>query len=508
MLRRLFFFALAGSLSIAQDTGRMDDAVRSFIPNHFMGTVLVARGDKVLFSKGYGFANLEWDIPNTPDTKFRIGSISKQFTAVLILKLEEQGKLSVNDPLKKYIPDQPAAWDKITLFNLLTHTSGLPDYTGLPDYPKLQTLPTTPGEIMARFRDKPLEFQPGEKMKYCNSGYVVLTYVIEKVTGGSYEKFLQDQILTPVGLKDTGYDSAAHVIRHRAIGYLLNSNNEIETSHFVDMTVPQGAGALYSTTEDLLKWELALFGGKILQPASLVKMTTPFLRNYGFGLFIRDDHGRKMIEHSGGIDGFNTDLAYYPDEKLTIVVFRNVNTRWRQTDITAKLAAVYFGDPVAIDAPSRARTQDVSSMGAIVAALYDVISGPAGQKRDWDRFRSLFVPSAHLIPTVRQPSGEFGTRPYTVDGYALAVGPGLERSGFFEKEVARRVETFGNIAQLFSTYESRRNPGDSKPFARGINSIQLMNDGARWWIVDVYWQAERADNPIPAEFLPRGQTKP
>jgi len=125
----------------------MDQVVQSFVANHFMGSVLVARGDKVLFSKGYGFANLEWDIPNTPDTKFRIGSLSKQFTAVLILKLEEQGKLSVSDPLKKYIPDAPAAWDNITLFHLLTHTSGLPDYTNLPDYPKLQTLPTTPTQI-------------------------------------------------------------------------------------------------------------------------------------------------------------------------------------------------------------------------------------------------------------------------------------------------------------------------------------------------------------------------
>jgi CubicO group peptidase (beta-lactamase class C family) len=502
MVRSAAFFALV-SIASAQDTARMDDAVRSFTANHFMGTVLVARGDQVLFSKGYGFANLEWDVPNTPETKFRVGSVTKQFTAVLILKLEEQGKLNVNDPVKKYVPDAPAAWDKITLFHLLTHTSGLPDYTNLPDYTKLQTLPTSAEQIMARFRDKPLEFQPGEKMKYCNSGYVILTYVIEKITGGSYEKFLQDQILTPLGLKDTGYDSAAHVIRHRATGYLLNANNEIETSHFVDMTVPQGAGALYSTTGDLLKWELALFGGNVLKPASLEKMTTPFLNHYGFGLFIRTDHGRKMIEHTGGIDGFNTDLAYYPDEKLTIVVFRNVNTRWRQTDITAKLASVYFGDSVTLDAPARARTEDVSSMDGIVAALYDVISGPAGKKRDWDRFRSLFVPAARLIPTAREPSGRFATRLYTVDDYALGVGPNLERSGFFEKEVARRTETFGKIAQLFSTYESRRNPGDPKPFARGINSIQLMNDGTRWWIVDVYWQAERPDNPIPAEFLPK-----
>ena len=324
----------------------MDQVVQSYVPNHFMGSVLVARGEKVIFNKGYGFANVEWEIPNTPETKFRIGSVTKQFTAVLILKLEEQGKLSVNDPVKKYIGDAPAAWDKITLFHLLTHTSGLPDYTSLPDYPGLQTLPTTATQIIARFRDKPLEFQPGEKMKYCNSGYVVLTAVVEKVAGVPYESFLQNQILTPAGLKDTGYDSAARVIHNRATGYLLNADNQIENSKFIDMTVPQGAGALYSTAGDLLKWELALFGGKVLKPASLEEMTKPEKNNYGFGLFIRTANKHRMIEHTGGIDGFSTDLAYYPDDKLTIVVLRNINLRWRQTEITNKLAAVYFGEPV------------------------------------------------------------------------------------------------------------------------------------------------------------------
>jgi CubicO group peptidase (beta-lactamase class C family) len=346
MLQRLALFALAAALSLAQDTARMDQVMQSFVGNRFMGSVLVARGDKVLFSKGYGFANLEWDIPNTPDTKFRIGSVTKQFTAVLILKLEEQGKLSLSDPVKQYITDAPAAWDKITLFHLLTHTSGLPDFTNLPDYPKLQTLPTTATQIMARFRDKPLDFQPGEKYKYCNSGYVVLTAVVEKVAGAPYEKFLQDQILTPVGLKDTGYDSATHVIHHRATGYLVNADNQIENSRYLDMTVPQGAGALYSTTNDLLKWELAMFGGKVLKPSSFEKMTTPVKNNYGFGLFIRTGNKHKMIEHTGGIDGFNTDLAYYPDDKVTIVVLRNINLPSRQTEITNKLAAAYFGEPV------------------------------------------------------------------------------------------------------------------------------------------------------------------
>jgi hypothetical protein len=169
-----------------------------------------------------------------------------------------------------------------------------------------------------------------------------------------------------------------------------------------------------------------------------------------------------------------------------------------------KPVAFLLAGLVAMSSSARAEAapKDVGSMEGILAALYDVISGPAGQPRDWDRFRGLFVPGARLIPTTRQADAPFTTRVMDPDGYAKASGPGLEKNGFYEKEVARQVETFGNITHVFSTYESRRKADDAKPFARGINSIQLLNDGKRWWIVTVYWQAERPDNPIPAKYLP------
>jgi len=148
-------------------------------------------------------------------------------------------------------------------------------------------------------------------------------------------------------------------------------------------------------------------------------------------------------------------------------------------------------------------TRDVTSMDGIIKALYDVISGPAGQKRDWDGMRSLFIPGARLIPTTRQPSGQITTRVLDVEGYISGSGPSLEKNGFFEKEVARQTETFGNIAHVFSTYESRRNSDDPKPFARGINSIQLTNDGNRWWVVTIFWQAESPSAPLPAKYLPK-----
>src|SRR4029450_13167276 len=165
-------------------------------------------------------AHLEWDIPNTPATKFRLGSITKQFTAASILLLEERGKLTLTDPIKKYVPEAPAAWDTITIFNLLTHTSGIPNFTSLPEYNSLKLQDTPVAKRVATLRDKPLDFVPGEKMSYSNSGYLVLGYVIERVTGAGYGKFVTDNIFTPLGMKDSGYDSNTAIIPRRAAGYM------------------------------------------------------------------------------------------------------------------------------------------------------------------------------------------------------------------------------------------------------------------------------------------------
>lgn len=167
MLSRFAIFFLLAATCLAQDTARMEQIVQSYVANQqFMGSVLVARGSQVLFNKGYGSANLEWEVPNSPTTKFRLGSVTKQFTAASILLLEERGKLSITDPVKKYLPDAPAAWDKITLFHLLTHTSGIPSFTSFPDYAKLEPFATTAEQLVARFRDKPLDFEPGDKWSY------------------------------------------------------------------------------------------------------------------------------------------------------------------------------------------------------------------------------------------------------------------------------------------------------------------------------------------------------
>jgi CubicO group peptidase (beta-lactamase class C family) len=345
MLRYVLAILLLAANCFAQDTARMDEVVQSYVSSgQFMGSVLVAQDQDVLFSKGYGSANLEWNIPNSPTTKFRLGSITKQFTAAAVLLLEEQGKLKIEDPIKKYLPDSPATWDKITIYHLLTHTSGIPSITNLPEFRKLEPFPLTPEENMSYVRDKPLEFAPGGNFNYSNSGYVLLGVLIEKVSGQTYQEFLKENIFTPLGMKDSGYDSNSDIIQQRASGYSPGPDGPIN-SGFVHMSTPFSAGALYSTTEDLLRWESALFGGKLLSPASLAKMTTPFKNNYALGVGINMVNGRKQISHGGGINGFNTFLAYYPETKITVAALGNLNGSAPQM-IAGKLAALAHGETV------------------------------------------------------------------------------------------------------------------------------------------------------------------
>ncbi len=329
------------------DVARMEQLIQSDVSSkQFMGSVLVARGNDIILDKGYGYANLEWHIPNSPTTKFRLGSITKQFTAACILLLEERGKLSVNDPVKKYMPDAPAAWDKITIFNLLTHTSGIPNFTSFPDYLSTQALAATPAQLVSRFRDKPLDFEPGEKWSYSNSNYVLLGYLIEKITGETYAKFLQENIFTPLGMNDSGYDSNSAIIPQRASGYQPGPGG-LANADFINMTVPFAAGGLYSTTEDLLRWERGLFGGKLLSSASLIKMTTPFKNEYAFGLQVHTANGRNVIEHNGGVNGFNTGMAYYPDDKVTLIVLANGNGD-ATGEIVANLARLGHGERIVL----------------------------------------------------------------------------------------------------------------------------------------------------------------
>ena len=346
-LCRAALFLCLSVLLPAETNPRLTQVIDSYVDNHqFMGSALVAKGDDVVLSQGYGSADLTWNIPNSPSTKFRLGSVTKQFTAACVLLLEERGKWNIHDPLKKFLPDAPAAWDKITIYNLLTHTSGIANFTSFPDYPDSEGKPTTPEKLVARFRDKPLDFEPGSKWSYSNSGYVLLGYLLEKVSGEPYAQFLQENIFTPLGMKDSGYDSNTKVIPQHATGYSPGKDG-VEVAGYIDMTIPFSAGALYSTTQDLLKWERGLFGGKVLAALQMKEMTTPFKGDYGCGLFIANTGGHQEISHGGGIEGFNTDLAYYPTEQMTIIVLANLNGS-APDEIAKQLAAVMHGGKVVL----------------------------------------------------------------------------------------------------------------------------------------------------------------
>ncbi|TFW31962.1 serine hydrolase [Massilia horti] len=336
------------SASYAQDSTRLDQIVQSYVDdNNFTGAVLVARDNKVLLNKGYGEANREWAIPNGPDTKFRIASVSKQFTAAAILVLAERGKLNVDDKVSSYIPDAPASWKDITIFHLLTNTSGIPDFTGFPNFSAIQATPTTAAKTIASFRDKPLEFTPGERFKYSSSGYVLLGYLIEKISNQSYEQFLQDAIFTPLGMKNSGYDRNATVMAHRASGYTMTKAG-VENSQYTDMSLPYAAGALYSTTQDLLRWQRALYGGKFLSPQSLKRMTTAYKDDYAFGLDVISSAGVQEISHDGHIQGFRSFIGHYPASNVDVIILGNLDGRANTPLMQHKLAKVAAGGTVVL----------------------------------------------------------------------------------------------------------------------------------------------------------------
>lgn len=291
--------------------------------------VLVAEEGKVLYKKGFGYADVKNKIPVTPDTKFRIGSVTKQFTAAAILKLQEKNLLSVNDKLSKFIPDFPKG-DEVTIHQLLTHTSGIHSYTGESDFVDRVTKTISPDSLVAEIKRDAYDFKPGEKMMYNNSGYFLLGYIISKVSGKTYENYLKETFFDPLKMENTGVHYAGISLKNEAKGY-SKVNNKYDEALNWDMSWAGAAGAMYSTVDDLLKWNEALYNGKVLSQASLKAAQTPAILStgeqpamqYGYGLMFSKYRGEDIVSHGGGLHGFITQLAYYPKEKMSIVMFSN-----------------------------------------------------------------------------------------------------------------------------------------------------------------------------------------
>jgi CubicO group peptidase (beta-lactamase class C family) len=295
----------------------------------FTGAVLVSEHDRVIFKKGYGLANREWNIPNTPEVKFRLGSITKQFTSMLIMQQVAKGTIKLDGHLSDYLPYyRQDTGSKVTISQLLSHTSGIPDYVGGPK--RDTTIHYSVDDFVKKFCSGDLQFEPGTKYVYDNSGYFLLGAILEHVTGKTYEALLKENIFVPLGMKDSGYDHPADILAKRASGYQQGLAGVVNAAPVLDnMEGAYAAGALCSTVEDLYKWDQALYTDKLLPNDLKQKLFTPNLENYGYGWSIRaipadePGAGRTMISHVGGINGFNTFEQRLVDDHDLIVIFNN-----------------------------------------------------------------------------------------------------------------------------------------------------------------------------------------
>ena len=344
--------AAAFTLSAQDKAAKIDELLSRYHANgQFNGSVLVAENGNVIYKKGFGLANMEWQIPNSPDTKFRLGSITKQFTAVVVLQLVNEGKIALDDKLSNYIPEYPKKTaDRVTIHQLLNHTSGIPSYTALPNFMRDKTRDRyAPMELVRIFWEMELEFEPGKQFRYNNSGYHLLGTIIEKVTGQPYADVVQERILKPLNMLASGYDVNQALLTKRAGAYSRTLDG-FENAPYLDMTIPYAAGSLYSTVEDLYQWDQALYTDKLL-PAKLKEiMFKPNLENYGYGWVVRKsqapDSQREIsiVGHGGGIHGFSTLIERIPQDKHLVILLNNTGGT-RLSEMSQGIIKILYGAP-------------------------------------------------------------------------------------------------------------------------------------------------------------------
>ena len=318
----------------------------------FNGTVLVADNGKVIYKKGFGLANMEWNIPNTPETRFRLGSITKQFTATLILQLVDQGKIKLDGKLSDYLPDyRKDVGQKVTVHQLLNHTSGIPSYTGQPGFfNDVSRNPYSVADFVKKYASNDLEFEPGSKFSYNNSGYFLLGAIIEKVTGQPYEKVLKEKIFDPLGMKNTGYDHHTTILEKRAAGYVKTPDGYLNAP-YLDMSLPYAAGSMYSTVDDLYLWDQALYTDRVVSAPSKELMYKPNMNDYAYGWFITKTKlgtGTETvpsINHGGGINGFNTLIMRYPVQKNLVVLLDNTSQGDSLDKLSQEITNILYDQP-------------------------------------------------------------------------------------------------------------------------------------------------------------------
>lgn len=336
-------------------------SIRSEMGN-FSGAILVAKGGKIVLKKGYGFADVEKKTPYTPETQHEVASISKMFTAFAALKLRDQGKLKLEDSICKYIDKCPDTWQPINIQQLMRHTSGIPDYEeplelGSEKYLAFMTKPNASVQIVEDAKKLPLDFKPGEKFSYSNTAYIILSYVVQKAAGQAFADFVANEILKPAGMKSSGVIDLRKIPKNLANGYTYDdigwektlagvslADGHLKKHPALPLTSPEGDAFLYSTVDDLYKWSQIMDGGSFVTAAQLNEIFTPGLANYGYGWFVGKAFDRKRMNHTGGLPGYISNFIKFPDDKITIVVFSNID-RARLNSISRDISAIILGKP-------------------------------------------------------------------------------------------------------------------------------------------------------------------
>jgi CubicO group peptidase (beta-lactamase class C family) len=376
------------NLYAADKKAQIENLVQKYSDyGQFSGSILVAEKGKIIFKKGYGLANMEWEIANSPTTKFRIGSLTKQFTSMLIMQLVQEDKIKLSAKITEYLPEyRNDTGDKITVHHLLTHTSGIPSYTGLPNFFKdISRIHFSVDDFTEKYCSGDLQFEPGTTFRYNNSGYFLLGNIIEKITGDTYEKALQERIFEPLNMVNSGYDTTESILKNRASGY-EKSLDGFSNAAFLDMSLPFAAGSLYSTVEDLYLWDRALYTEKLLNNKYKEIMFTPFLKNYAYGWGLADitieqnEEADKVasIGHSGGINGFHSLITRLVKDQHVIIQLNNTGGA-SLSAMRQEITKVLYGKP--FEAPKK----------SIVSALYKSLqqSGVTAITSTYNRLKEI-----------------------------------------------------------------------------------------------------------------------
>jgi len=442
-LIKLFSIGLFCFLSFGYSqnlTSKIDALLETKFKNNGPGaTALVSKGGKVIYRKAFGNANLELGVPMVPENVFQIGSMTKQFTAVSILMLLEQGKLALNDDITKYIPGYPTHNKNITIHHLLTHSSGIKSYTSMRGLREIARKDLTPIELIDFFQNEPMDFNPGEKYKYNNSGYIILGYIIEKISGVSYAEFVETNILKKINMSSSVYGSKSKIIKNRASGYQKRSDYRNAT--YISLTLPYAAGSIMSTVDDLLKWQQAISNNTLVKAKTIKKAFTNYTLNngtkinYGYGWNINEINGTPTLEHGGSIFGFKSMGVYIPSKDVYVVVLSNCDCN-SPTTTALKIAALAIDNPFP------------DTNNAVILSSQQLEQWVGTYEYDNNVIRHFKLIDGQLY-NQREGGGDFKVYPISENHFSLEDG--LSELFFSNTKNTKKVEFKSRIKSSFGT---------------------------------------------------------